>query len=283
MDLQEKKKIESQSIQMFGMAEKPIMRYIASFLDETHDAIFLENLPDVEDPLILLPMDDYKKNIYIKFTLATVGPEYKLDLKNLIDHDLIKEAIGFLYYCVRTVYGSIVSSSLINNKPMITTVLELDEKNWVFTPKFMHEETKKRVFLQEALGKLMYMMKDPEIDKSMLPKINEEYKKVLVALAELGEPSDAIKSLEEQINNTYDSKPRLGIFVEEIHKNKLPKPKPDPRITNKEKELPSISGGLYANTSKEQTKCNSSKHVSRPATQIDLIKEVSEEFDELHI
>jgi hypothetical protein len=275
MDSQEKKQRESQSRQMFGMAEKPIMRYIASFLDETPEAIFLDNMPDVEDPLILLPIDTYKKNICIKFTLANVGPDYKLDLKNLIEHDLIKEAIGFLYYCVRSVYGSVVTSTLINNKPMITTVLELDEENWVFTPVFMHEETKKREFLQDTINKLSHMMNDPDIDKSMLNKINEEYKKVFISLGKLGEPSETIKSLEEQVNKTYKSKPRLGIFVEEIHKDSLPKPK---KNNKQPQELPSISGGLYANKSKE-TKKTSDKHVSRPSSQIDLIKEVSKEFD----
>jgi hypothetical protein len=279
MDSQKQK--EDQSKQMFGMAEKPIMRYIAAFLDETHEAIFLDDMPDVEDPLILLPMDDYKKDICIKFTLANVGPDYKLDLKTLIDHDLIKESIGFIYYCVRSVYGSVVSSTLINKTPMITTILCLDEENWVFTPQFMHEDTKKRVFLQEALGKLMYMMKDPAIDNSMLIKINEEYKKVLLALAQLGEPSEEIKSLEEQINKTYASKPRLGIFVEEIHRNQLPKPKTN--STKQPQELPSIPGGLYANRSKEKKTYPSGTVISRPATQIDLIKEVSKEFEEIHI
>jgi hypothetical protein len=275
MDTPEKTQKDDQSRQMFGMTETPIMKYIANFLDESPEAIFIDDISDIEDPFILLPIDDYKKNIYIKFTLVPVSPEYKLDLTNLIKHELIKEAIGFLYYCVRTVYGSIISSALINNKSMITTFLELDEEKWVFTPKFIHEETKKRMFLQESLGKLVHMMKDPEVDKSTLHKINEEYKKVLVVLAELGEPSTEIKSLEEQVNNTYASKPRLGIFVEEIHKSKLPKPE----LHNKEQELPSISGGLYANSSKKFKKNVSGKHVSRPTTQIDLIKEVSEEFN----
>jgi hypothetical protein len=281
MDSQEQKQREEQSKQMFGMSEKPIMRYIAAFLDETPEAIFLDTMPDVEDPLILLPMDDYKKDICIKFTLANVGPDYKLDLKNLIKHDLIKEAIGFLYYCVRSVYGSIISSTLINKNAMSTTILSLDEENWVFTPQFMHEDTKKREFLQEALSKLMHMMKDPEIDNSMLPKINEEYKKVLVTLAQLGEPSDEIKSLEEQINKTYAIKPRLGIFVEEIHRDQLPKPKTD--STKPPQELPSISGGLYANASKGDKKSTAGKSISRPTTHIDLIKEVSKEFKETHI
>jgi hypothetical protein len=281
MDPHEQKQRENQSKQMFDMAEKPIMRYIAAFLDETPEAIFLDDTPDVEDPLILLPMDDYKKDICIKFTLANVGPDYKLDLKNLIEYDLIKEAIGFLYYCVRSVYGSVITSTLINKKIMSTTILKLDEENWVFTPQFIHEDTKKRLFLQETLGKLMHMMKDPAIDDSMRPKINEEYKKVIVTLSQLGEPSVEIKSLEEQINKTYDIKPRLGIFVEEIHRNQLPKPKID--STKPQQELPYISGGLYSNASKGKKTNDSGKRISRPAVHIDLIKEVSEEFAETNI
>jgi hypothetical protein len=276
MDPNEQKQREAQSKQMFGMAEKPIMRYIAEFLEESPEAIFLDEMPKVEDPLILLPMDDYKKNICIKFTLATVDSDYKLDLKTLIDHDLIKEALGFLYYCVRSVYGSIVSSTMINNKPILTTVLTLDEENWVFTPTFMHEETKKRQFLQEALGKLMHMMKDTAIDPSMLTKINEEYKKVAVALAQLGEPSAEIKELETRINKEYATKPRLGIFVEEMHKNKLPKHKPE--LNKNEKELPSIAGGLYASSSIPKN-----SNIARPSAQIDLIKEVTEEFENASI
>ena len=68
-------KVRQQKMQIFNIAEKPIMEYISSFLEETPNTVFNSDIPTESDPLILLPIDDYKKDVYLKFTLKTIYPQ----------------------------------------------------------------------------------------------------------------------------------------------------------------------------------------------------------------
>lgn len=220
---QEQEKLNLQMQKVFNTAEKPLMRYIVAFLDETPETLFVDEMPEIEEPLILLPMEDYKKNICIKFTLDNVDSNHKLDIKDLLKYELVNNAIGFLYYCIKSAYSAIVSS-MINSKPLENTTLQLCEDSWTFKPIYTHELNKKKLFLEETLSKLMDLRQTNK-DTELLIKINKECRKAVDALRSIkSKITPEVLELEERINLEYQSKPRLGIFIEELHKNKLPKP-----------------------------------------------------------
>ena len=60
--LSESDRLKGQTNQIFNIAEVPLMIYISEFLDEPPEIIFTEyNTNQYTEPLILLPLDDYKK------------------------------------------------------------------------------------------------------------------------------------------------------------------------------------------------------------------------------
>lgn len=249
-----KDKLQQQTHQIFNIAEKPIMEFISVFLEENPSIIFKEEIPNTSDPLILLPIKEYKKNIYLKFTLKTCYPNDTLDdshrianINDIVTHEYIKESIGFLLYCIKSVYPSIIASSMINNKPMINVDLELNEDNWTFYPKFQHELLIKKKFLEDALSKIM-AIKQQEHQDQQNPieldsvEINKEFHKIITSLdITNSEITPEILETEKNINISYKNKPVIGIYVEEVTKNQLPKQKYDPPI----QQLPVISSQSY--------------------------------------
>ena len=106
-----------QTNRIFNIAEQHVMNFIAQFLDETPNAIFNDPLPTYVEPLILLPFDEYKKDTCIKFTIKPVNlsketPVSTINIDNIIMHKKVKEGIGFLWYCIKEVFTSIVASSI---------------------------------------------------------------------------------------------------------------------------------------------------------------------------
>ena len=104
--------LKKQTNQVFNMVENPVMEYISKFMEETPNIIFKQDIPSFIEPFILLPWGDYKKDICIKFTLVPINSTdltCKEKIDSLIKHENIKEAIGFLFYCVKIVYTSVVA------------------------------------------------------------------------------------------------------------------------------------------------------------------------------
>lgn len=246
-DAQKKNEMMQKTQQIFNIAEKPIMEFIALFLEEDPTVIFNDEIPTESEPLILLPLKEYKKNIYLKFILKPHDPTNEAsdsqricNINDIIHHQNVKDSIGFLLYCIKSAFPSIVASGMINNKPMINVDLELDESNWTFYPKFQHELTIKKKFLEESLSKIMYMkqQKDDSLPTEMIPEINKEFHNIVTALGNVNsEFTPDITEMEEKINKSYINKPTIGLFVEEITKSQLPKPK--------QSQLPVISSKSY--------------------------------------
>ena len=69
--------------------------------DVTDSDVFNEPITIVEDPLILMPWEDYKKDICLKFTVKHVSANYRLDIGDLSKHENVLQAIGFLYYALK--------------------------------------------------------------------------------------------------------------------------------------------------------------------------------------
>lgn len=245
---QRKEKIKHQTMQIFNIAEKPIMEYISTFLGESHDAIFNSEVPKESDPLILLPIDDYKKDIYLKFTLKTIYPQQVKQSKqraklieDIIEYENVKEAIGFLWYGIKSVFPSVIAANMINNKPIINTDLILNENNWSFDPIFKHDLTIKKIFLEESLSKITYIQqqKNEDLTPNMI-KLKNEYHDIVSELHTVNtQITHETITTEKNINTSYhNNKPVLGICVKEITKSQLPKPK-------QQSQLPIVSNQTY--------------------------------------
>jgi hypothetical protein len=247
---QQDDKVRQQTMQIFNIAEKPIMEYISSFLEETPNTVFNSDIPTESDPLILLPIDDYKKDVYLKFTLKTIYPQQVKQpkqrakvIEDVIEYKNVKEAIGFLVFCVKSVLPSIIASSMINNKPIINTDLVLNESNWSFDPVFKHELTIKKSFLEDSLSKITYMkqQKNGELPPEMLPELEKEFRNVVTSLQTISKQiTDEIINTEKKINTSYGNKPVLGICLKEITKSQLPKSKYEQKP-----QLPVLSSQSY--------------------------------------
>jgi hypothetical protein len=229
-------KLKKEMSMVFDMTENPIMEYIADFLEEPPSVVFKEAVPTFINPLIMKPIEDYKKGIYLKFSLKSViDNQTNPNIKELIKHESIRETIGFIYYAVKICYSSIVASSMINNKPMVNTSLVLDEDTWSFYPQYQHDDTIKQNFLQETLGNVTGMRTNlnnysPDDQKT----INKDYLSLMTQLGDL-EITDDIKDEESAVNKTYTTKPRLVIVVDELQEKDLPKPKKikqSPKLTH---------------------------------------------------
>ena len=248
---EEKKKLNQQTMQIFNTAEKPIMEYISAFLEEPESVVFKSDIPNIVDPLILLPIDEYKKNIYIKFTLKTINlenddfDERVKNIKELIKYDNIKEAFGFLFYCIKIVYASVIASNMINNKPLLNIKLDLDTDNYVFYPFYQDDKTFKLNFLKETVIQLIKLKQE----KKNTPETDKKYNETVQEMNSLQfQITDEIKKKENDINQLLKSKPRLGIFIEEITTDQLPKPKYIEAMEQKislSSNMPSISHEKY--------------------------------------
>ena len=226
--------------QIFNIAEKPIMEFISQFLDEPHDTIFRDDLPNTSEPLILLPLAEYKNDVYIKFTVNPIklsdDNRSKVLINNIIENQVVKNGIGFLWYCIKEVFTSVVLSSLINKNPLDNIIIELDEQNWTFYPKYLCELSHKKNLLENTINKLTNLKEtNPNSDN-----INDINKTLYNAITELNKVNEEITpemlADECRINESYSNNVVLGIFTEEINKEDLPKPITRPDKISKESD-----------------------------------------------
>jgi hypothetical protein len=217
--------------QIFNIAERPVMDFITKFLEDTSNVIFKDEIPTYTEPLILLPINEYKAGVCIKFTIKPINlsdeqPEQSLTIDSVINHAKVKEGIGFLWYCIKEVYTAVVATAMINNKPLTNTTMNLNEDNWTFYPKYVSEITSKKNFLESTLGKLMYIKQNiAKFPPEMVDEIINEFPKVTDQLKIVNaQITPEIIDIEKKINESYTKKPVLGIFIEEIFEKDLPKP-----------------------------------------------------------
>ena len=221
------------AFQIFNIAEKPVMEFLALFLDEPHETIFRDELPIASDPLILLPLADYKPDTYIKFTikpinLADVSSESVSNdtsndsvrcgiINNIIKHQLVKNGIGFLWYCVKEVFASIIASSMINNKPLQNITIELNEQNWTLYPKYLCDLSHKKNFLEQAVIKLTNITENRDKFDGDIAGVEKNLQSAMLELTNVNNQiTPEVLAEEIKINNSYSSQIVLAIFTEEI-------------------------------------------------------------------
>lgn len=265
------KQLQQQTNQMFNIAERDVMNYVADFLDEVPSVVFKDEVPTIVEPFILLPLDDYKKRICLKFHMVSLDsnghPIHTSDqtildtavpIVNLLKYEKVKEGLGFLFYCAKNVYASIAHSSLIDNKAITNTQLEFNQDepngypNWSFQPKFYHEVSLKIKFLEETLGRVVYIKQHTsEFPKNIVDDAHVEYVNIVNTLIATKKDNTAeIQAVEKKINDEFSKRAYLGIFITELSVDDLPKPimseKEDIGIQNN--NMPKISGSLYEDT-----------------------------------
>ena len=244
------------------MGERPIMLYIKSLYSSIHGAdisdldIFEDRIPIVEDPLILMPWEDYKKDICLKFTIKPVARGYSLDLGELAKHENVIQGIGFIYYAMRTVYASVVSSSVLKDKKYLNnTLLELDQTTLNMYPRHYHPKTITLNMLNQQLSNVL----NEKIDNKFSNEQSVEFQSIVkqINLIEQQITEDE-KDEERKNNNMLDNLPILGIAIEELHIDKLPKP-----ILSKEDEdrhfkqtMPNITNASYLDPSEDNMNHN---------------------------
>ena len=247
------------AFQIFNIAEKPVMEFLALFLDEPHETIFRDELPIASDPLILLPLADYKPDTYIKFTikpinLANVSSESVSNdtsetvsndtsdnsircaiINNIIEHQLVKNGVGFLWYCVKEVFASIIASSMINNKPLQNITIELNEQNWTLYPKYLCDLSHKKNFLEQAVIKLTNITENRDKFDGDIAGVEKNLQSAMLELTNVNNQiTPEVLAEEIKINNSYSSQIVLAIFTEEIFEKDLPKRVEPPNFNNKD-------------------------------------------------
>jgi hypothetical protein len=203
-----------------------------------------------------MPLEDYKEDVYIKFSMIPItaenfGSEDNIqrvnNIKSMIKHERVKEGIGFLYYCVKHVYASLMSVAMINNNQLVNLKVQLDEENWVFYLQFYHEITHKKEFYENVLQTTLQARKQYNtLDEEQKQLLNEEFTKSVFQLKEIKTKiTPEIKQEEIDTNELYKTRVKLGIFIEDLDKKDLPKPPAPLKNKNMLSNLPSVSDTLY--------------------------------------
>lgn len=257
-EIQKKEEDVAKTNQMFNIAERPVMEFISKFLDEPINVIFNDELPTYVQQLTLLPIKEYKEDVCLKFTIKPIvnnlsDNDKKMSndiIDKIIKNGKVKEGIGFIWYCIKEVFKSLVLSSMINKASMENITIELNENNWEFYPKYSHDITQRKNYYENILSELIYYKKN--IDKfpeTLTTDINAEYIKTVNELIIINKEIESMPTLiddEEKINETYRKNVTLGIFVEECLEKDLPRMQD---ITEK-----NITSYKYDNIENELTK-----------------------------
>ena len=282
------------AFQIFNIAEKPVMEFLALFLDEPHETIFRDELPIASDPLILLPLADYKPDTYIKFTikpinLADDSNESVSDdtsngsirckvINNIIEHQLVKNGVGFLWYCVKEVFASIIASSMINNKPLQNITIELNEQNWTFYPKYLCDLSHKKNFLEQAVIKLTNITENRDKFDGDIADVEKSLQSAMLELTNVNNQiTPEVLAEEIKINNSYSSQMVLGIFTEEIFEKDLPKRVEPPNNKNSD-EPPNNKNSDEPPNNKNSDEKNKSSNFNSNNEEYNLEERVSQLF-----
>ena len=244
---EEKNRLEGQMNQIFNIAEAPLMSFISEFLGENPGKIFHDEVHGFHEPLILMPLDDYKKDICLKFTIKNITdaddtPERTENIRSLLKHEKVREGIGFLFYSIKSVYAAILSKAMVDNKSMLKIKMALDEDNWVFYPKYADDLSHKKDYLEASLGQNMELRKNKDQPKKILDDLKKTFNELVAELVEVnGQITPEILQKEETKNASFKDKVKIGIFIEDLHISDLPKP--EKNMLNK--DLPKINSSSY--------------------------------------
>ena len=215
--------------QMFNIAEKISMEFIADFLKEPHNIIFKDDIPITSNPIILKPIKEYNDQIYFKIELVIKSID---DLNNeariakineMLVYQDIKDVIGFVLFCINNVYTSIKTSGLINNAKIININPVLKPETWGFHAEYKHESTIKKEFYEQSINNFDNMLNN-DTSLTDIKKNN-----IKIAKAKLIDENDLvcitneIQTIETKINNKLKNNNFIAINIIELTADQLPK------------------------------------------------------------
>jgi hypothetical protein len=220
---QAKEKAVNQTNQVFNIAEKVVMEFVAAFLEEEPKVIFKEAVTEYSEPLILMPLEDYKKHICVQFdTFITTdrgGDDRIAHIKDLLSFEKVREGIGFLLYCIQNVYASVLATTMINSKPLVNVRIALDTTNWVFYPEFRHEKTYEKEHYETMIRQVAQQFTGKEVPPNVTVKLQE----LVAKINAIDNATDAasIKEVEVKMNELFKSKCVLALSLVDVHKTKV--------------------------------------------------------------
>lgn len=209
-----------QAALVFECAEQVVQNWIAHILDCDVDALF--DKPAIYTKrLYLAPgKKNHKKKgkKFIQLKLSIVPNDYILDQKIIMEHQGVKDTLGFLLYCVKTVYAAIVNAHAIDDVKNIG--IALDNNNITYYPTFMHIDLLKYDEINKCVSKLLKQKSENKCDDDWDNNWN-----ITMALLE-----DTTKKIEtnniieicKTANDSLRDKKKIGIKMKYISKKKLP-------------------------------------------------------------
>jgi hypothetical protein len=221
---------------MFDMAEKPIMEYISNFLDIDPKDLFKDPIPEFYKSIVLHPIKEYNKDKYLQITLKVMPYDYditKVVSKDLLNQDIIKKSIGFLVYCINSVYVSVVMANMKDRNLIINTELKFDDKTLGFVPVYAHELTVKHSIAEKKMNELLIVKnniltersdnhsKKDDIIETKVKEINLELNNIMSNLISLNKQLNdtSISNLISDNIDKYKTKPVIGIVITELNED----------------------------------------------------------------
>jgi hypothetical protein len=224
---------------MFDMSEKTIMEYISNFLDMDPKDLFKDPIPEFSKSIVLHPIKEYNKDKYLQITLKVMPCDYditKVVSNNLLNQDIIKKSMGFLVYCVNSVYVSVVMANMKDRNLIINTELKFDDKTLGFVPVYAHELTVKHSIAEKKMNELLIVKRGILAERSEKSEIlSKKYDVIETKVKEINLELNSVMadliSLNNQLNDTiitklisdnvdkYKTKPVIGIVITELNED----------------------------------------------------------------
>lgn len=215
---QKEQKIKEHAHRVFNILEKPMMEFIANYLEAPEEKVFVDKIPPISEPIILNPVDE--KEEYLHLIWNCDSHDTTTNLKEYVHHSSVKQSIGFLLQSAEMVYGSLIARGLQDEyrKQLQNFVLSFDENTLSFKLMFQSEQERKIIILNKYASELVKKMQDRKYDEhkqDITTKIHQTSASLNKIKQEL---TDEIKLKNKENRLAGDKKIRLTLTVSKLTK-----------------------------------------------------------------
>lgn len=257
---------KKQAEKTFNTAERPVKLWMSYFVDED-PAVLFDSVPDFLEPLILQCKNDKSMNLPEEFKKHCDNDELfmiRLDITSKpfnkdenIHQDMmpiISNSIGFLNFCVKTVYSSILQSESRMEK-FKNISLELDVDTLTYKPVYISDDCMECNVLKNRLDELKRCKDNLKKAQEDTEELQEQIdKKVTLYQLELVKILTKIKTAQIDYNKKKTlelaDKDRITITYKWIEKKDIPEYQ---RFTN----LQSVSKTMFEDSLSDSDSYNS--------------------------
>jgi hypothetical protein len=221
---------------MFNICERPLMLYIADYLNKPVKEIFVADniLPDTVEPIVYFPIKEYKDDVYLSFSLEKVAADYSNGLADspLMKLDIIKEGIDYIHGAVLEIFRVLTENCMESSSGIAQESIHLvfDQKSGTFRPVFIYPE--RRRFLN--ITSLLQMLEDfkkadanghskfDEMSATEKDTYDHQISQLYILVNQIDFNVDDANALEESRNKALVTVDRLGIVMRELSLEELP-------------------------------------------------------------